>query len=50
LYLQVTSGFRKFTYDKLQKVTGNIREETGRGGGGVVYKAVLPDPRVAVIK
>ncbi|GMP45403.1 hypothetical protein CsSME_00013943 [Camellia sinensis var. sinensis] len=49
-YLQVTTGFRKFTYDELKKATHNFHEEIGRGSGGVVYKGILPDRRVAAIK
>ncbi|KAF7141959.1 hypothetical protein RHSIM_Rhsim06G0055600 [Rhododendron simsii] len=49
-YLQVASGFRKFTYDELKKATGTFREEIGRGGSGVVYKGVLSNHRVAAIK
>ncbi|KAG5543523.1 hypothetical protein RHGRI_016304 [Rhododendron griersonianum] len=37
-YLQVVSGFRKFTYAELKKATRNFREEIGRGGSGIVYK------------
>ncbi|GFZ10214.1 lectin protein kinase family protein [Actinidia rufa] len=49
-YLQVATGFRRFTYDELKKASRNFREEIGRGGGGVVYKGVLSDHRVAAIK
>ncbi|KAL7262243.1 hypothetical protein ACSBR1_000590 [Camellia fascicularis] len=49
-YLQVATGFRKFTYNELKKATRNFGEEIGRGSGGVVYKGVLSDHRVAAIK
>ncbi|GMP45404.1 hypothetical protein CsSME_00013944 [Camellia sinensis var. sinensis] len=49
-YLQVVTGFRKFTYDELKKATRNFGEEIGRGSSGVVYKGVLSDRRVAAIK
>lgn len=49
-YLQVATGFRKFSYSELKKATRNFSEEIGRGGGGVVYKGVLPDNRVAAVK
>ncbi|KAF7113414.1 hypothetical protein RHSIM_RhsimUnG0129900 [Rhododendron simsii] len=49
-YLQVASGFRKFTYDESKKATETFREEIGRGGSGVAYKGVLSNRRVAAIK
>ncbi|XP_030466575.1 putative receptor protein kinase ZmPK1 [Syzygium oleosum] len=44
------TGFRRFTYDELKKATQNFSEEIGRGSGGIVYKAVLSDCRVAAVK
>ncbi|KAI6689082.1 hypothetical protein NL676_025910 [Syzygium grande] len=44
------TGFRRFTYDELKKATRNFSEEIGRGSGGIVYKAVLSDCRVAAVK
>lgn len=49
-HLQVAAGFRKFTYSELKKATANFSKEIGRGGGGIVYKGVLTDNRVAAIK
>ncbi|XP_058217261.1 putative receptor protein kinase ZmPK1 [Rhododendron vialii] len=48
--LQVVSRYRKFTHDELKKATRKFKEEIGRGGGGVVYKGILPDRSVAAIK
>ncbi|KAJ9674315.1 hypothetical protein PVL29_023708 [Vitis rotundifolia] len=49
-YILAATGFRKFTYAELKKATRGFSEEIGRGGGGVVYKGVLSDHRVAAIK
>ncbi|THF99271.1 hypothetical protein TEA_017108 [Camellia sinensis var. sinensis] len=49
-YLQIATGFRKFTYSELKQATHNFGEEIGRGGGGIVYKGVLSDHRIAAIK
>ncbi|KAF8024655.1 hypothetical protein BT93_F1739 [Corymbia citriodora subsp. variegata] len=44
------TGFRRFTYDELKKATWNFSKEIGRGSGGIVFKAVLSDCRVAAVK
>ncbi|KAL3734886.1 hypothetical protein ACJRO7_024117 [Eucalyptus globulus] len=44
------TGFRRFTYDELKKATRNFSKEIGRGSGGIVFKAVLLDCRVAAVK
>ncbi|KAG7943667.1 hypothetical protein I3843_15G053500 [Carya illinoinensis] len=44
------AGSRKFTYAELNKATRGFREEIGKGAGGVVYKGILSDHRVAAIK
>ena len=49
-YLAVATGFRRFTYDEIKKASHKFREEIGRGGGGIVYKGILPDAREAAIK
>ncbi|XVF39868.1 hypothetical protein PTKIN_Ptkin01aG0067300 [Pterospermum kingtungense] len=49
-YLVAATGFKKFTYGELKKATRGFREEIGRGAGGVVYKGVLSDQRIAAIK
>uniref|UniRef100_A0A7N2N795 Receptor-like serine/threonine-protein kinase n=1 Tax=Quercus lobata TaxID=97700 RepID=A0A7N2N795_QUELO len=49
-YDRAAIGFRKFTYTELKKATENFSEEIGRGAGGIVYKGVLSDKRVAAIK
>ncbi|KAG2663568.1 hypothetical protein I3760_16G037200 [Carya illinoinensis] len=49
-YLPAITGFRKFTYSELKKATKGFTEEIGRGAGGIVYKGVLADNRVAAIK
>lgn len=43
-------GFRKYTYAELKKATKGFSEEIGRGAGGIVYKGVLSENRVAAIK
>ena len=49
-YDRAAIGFRKFTYTELKKATKSFSEEIGRGAGGIVYKGVLSDNRVAAIK
>ncbi|KAK4268025.1 hypothetical protein QN277_024732 [Acacia crassicarpa] len=44
------TGFRKYSYSELKEATKGFREEVGRGAGGIVYKGVLKDGRVAAIK
>ncbi|KAL5227602.1 hypothetical protein ABZP36_015867 [Zizania latifolia] len=46
----MTSQFRRFTYQELKDVTGNFKEELGRGGSGVVYRGVLEGGRVVAVK
>ncbi|KAK9080160.1 hypothetical protein SSX86_001835 [Deinandra increscens subsp. villosa] len=49
-YLAIATGFKRFTYDEIVKASRSFKEEIGRGGGGIVYKGVLPDDRVVAIK
>lgn len=49
-YAYAATGFRRYTYDQLKKATRGFSEEIGRGGGGVVYKGVLPDNQIVAIK
>ncbi|KAJ4701691.1 Receptor protein kinase [Melia azedarach] len=49
-YLLAATGFKKFTYGELKKATKGFTEEIGRGVGGVVYRALLSDKRVAAVK
>nr|XP_023910563.1 putative receptor protein kinase ZmPK1 [Quercus suber] len=49
-YDRAAIRFRKFTYTELKKATKSFSEEIGRGAGGIVYKGVLSDNRVAAIK
>ncbi|KAJ1384538.1 putative serine/threonine-protein kinase [Sesbania bispinosa] len=48
--LATATGFRKFSYSELKQATKGFSQEIGRGGGGIVYKAILSDKRVAAIK
>ncbi|KAI4321054.1 hypothetical protein MLD38_034475 [Melastoma candidum] len=50
-YFLAASGLiKRYTYDELKKATKNFSDEIGRGAGGIVYKGVLPDGRLAAIK
>ncbi|XP_062074784.1 putative receptor protein kinase ZmPK1 [Humulus lupulus] len=49
-YLLAATGFRKFSYLELKKETKGFSLEIGRGAGGIVYKAILSDNRVAAVK
>ncbi|KAF5764831.1 putative protein kinase RLK-Pelle-SD-2b family [Helianthus annuus] len=49
-YLAIATGFKRFTYAEIVKASNKFREEIGRGGGGIVYKGILPDNRVVAIK
>ncbi|KAI6688056.1 hypothetical protein NL676_024884 [Syzygium grande] len=49
-YHLAATGFKRFSYDELKKATRNFSEEVGRGSCGIVYKALLPDNRVAAVK
>ncbi|KAF3446603.1 hypothetical protein FNV43_RR11783 [Rhamnella rubrinervis] len=49
-YMLAATRFQKFSYSEMKRATRGFREEIGRGAGGVVYKGVLADHRVAAIK
>uniref|UniRef100_A0A2N9HX85 Receptor-like serine/threonine-protein kinase n=1 Tax=Fagus sylvatica TaxID=28930 RepID=A0A2N9HX85_FAGSY len=42
--------FQRFTFDELRKATRGFSEVIGQGAGGIVYKGILPDQRIAAIK
>ncbi|XP_060673014.1 putative receptor protein kinase ZmPK1 [Ziziphus jujuba] len=49
-YLVAATGFKRYSFDELKKATRGFKEEIGRGSGGIVYKGVLSDDRVAAVK
>ncbi|KAK1555688.1 hypothetical protein Q3G72_030011 [Acer saccharum] len=49
-YILAATGFKRFSYGELKKVTHGFSEEIVRGAGGIVYKGTLADGRVAAIK
>ncbi|CAK7340137.1 unnamed protein product [Dovyalis caffra] len=49
-YFCIETCFRKFTLSEIKTATKGFREEIGRGGGGIVYRGILSDHRVAAIK
>lgn len=49
-YLLVGIGFKRYSYAELKKASRRFSEEIGRGGGGIVYKGILSDGRIAAIK
>ncbi|XP_062097622.1 putative receptor protein kinase ZmPK1 [Humulus lupulus] len=48
--LLAATRLRRFSFCELKKATNGYAEEIGRGAGGIVYKGVLSDSRVAAIK
>ncbi|KAL8151183.1 hypothetical protein V2J09_020991 [Rumex salicifolius] len=44
------TGFRRYSYKELKRVTSNFQEEIGRGGSSVVYKGLLADGRTVAVK
>ncbi|PON48875.1 S-receptor-like serine/threonine-protein kinase [Parasponia andersonii] len=48
--LLAATRLKRFSFFELKKATRGFAEEIGRGAGGVVYKGVLSDSRVAAIK
>jgi hypothetical protein len=49
-YMIISSQFRRFSYDELQKATKCFQEELGSGVSGTVYKGVLEDERQVAVK
>lgn len=48
--LVATAGFRRYSFAELKKATKGFTEEIGRGSGGIVYRGVMSNARVAAIK
>ncbi|KAF8698130.1 hypothetical protein HU200_035645 [Digitaria exilis] len=49
-YMIISSQFRRFSYNELQKATKCFQEELGSGASGAVYKGVLEDERQVAVK
>ncbi|GMN71963.1 hypothetical protein TIFTF001_052750 [Ficus carica] len=49
-YVLAATGFKKFSYAELKAAPRGFSEEIGNGAGGVVYRAILSDNRVAAVK
>ncbi|XWS10373.1 hypothetical protein CRYUN_Cryun39dG0071800 [Craigia yunnanensis] len=49
-YFVTTASIREFTYAELKKAIKGFKEEIGRGAGGILYKGLLSDGRIAAIK
>ncbi|KAF5940911.1 hypothetical protein HYC85_022078 [Camellia sinensis] len=49
-YIVLALGFKRFTYAELKRATLNFKQETGKGGFGTVYRAILDNQRVEAVK
>lgn len=49
-YKVMADNFRRYSYKELVKATRKFKDELGRGGSGIVYKAILDDNRAAAVK